>query len=287
MPELPEVEGIRRVLGERMTSMRLTRVQVRRVDVIKPIRGRRTAVRASQRKRSLLDGGRVASVLRHGKRLALAAEDGRVLEFGLGMSGHLEYTEEIESRPEQPHEHLRWRLEDSEGRARGMLIWRDPRRFGGVTPLPSLDALRKRQWSHLGPDALSVEELGFIARLKEGSAAIKTRLLDQTVVAGVGNIYADEALFRAGINPVRKASRISASRLGCLHRAVEAVLSEAICAGGSSIRTFRDPEGKMGGFQESHAVYGRQGQRCGQCRTLIRGRTVGGRTTAWCPGCQR
>ena len=87
--------------------MRLTRVQVRRVDVIKPVKGRRTAVRADQRKRSLLEGGRVASVLRHGKRLALVAEDGRVLEFGLGMSGHLEYSEGIRGRPEQPHEHLR------------------------------------------------------------------------------------------------------------------------------------------------------------------------------------
>ena len=286
MPELPEVEGIRRVLGERTTSMRLTRVQVRRVDVIKPVKGRRTAVRADQRKRSLLEGGRVASVLRHGKRLALVAEDGRVLEFGLGMSGHLEYSEGIRGRPEQPHEHLRWRLEDSGGRARGMLVWRDPRRFGGVTPLPSLGDLRERQWSHLGPDALKVGERGFITRLKEGNAPIKARLLNQTVLAGVGNIYADEALFRAGINPVRKASRISSSRLGSLHRAVRAVLSEAIRAGGSSIRTFRDPEGRMGGFQESHAVYGRQGERCGQCRTHIRARTVGGRTTAWCPGCQ-
>ena len=287
MPELPEVEGIRRVLGERTTSMRLTRVQVRRVDVIKPIKGRRTAVRASQRKRSLLENGRITSVLRHGKRLALEADDGRVLEFGLGMSGHLEYSEEIEGRSEQPHEHLRWRLEDSGGRARGMLVWRDPRRFGGVTPLPSLDALRKRQWGHLGPDALEVEDHEFIARLKVGSAAIKTRLLDQTVLAGVGNIYADEALFRAGINPIRKASRISTARLGALHGAVRSVLSEAIRAGGSSIRTFRDPEGRMGGFQESHAVYGRQGECCDRCRTLVRGRTVGGRTTAWCPGCQQ
>ena len=287
MPELPEVEAIRRVLETRTRSLRVVGVAINRVDVIKPIKGRRTRIRAKDRLHGLLTNGVVSEVIRHGKRLALRVEDGRVLEFGLGMSGHLGFQVAGATDEAHPHEHLRWTLANRDDQLAGTLSWKDTRRFGGVTPLPSRKELREVQWKHLGPDALEVTEQEFVTRTKMGRRAIKTRLLDQSVLAGVGNIYADEALFRSGINPCRAASRISTSRLRMLHGAIQDILVEAIRAGGSSIQTYRDPEGRSGRFQHAHAVYGRQGECCRQCGKSIRSRVLGGRTTAWCPTCQR
>ena len=287
MPELPEVESVRRVLLDRLTGLSVHSVEVIRSDVIKLIKHPRSSLGSAIDHRQLLVGGSIKDVIRHGKRLALVVHDGRILEFGLGMSGLLRFEEAGSTGEEELHEHVRWDLKGVGGGAAGKLIWKDPRRFGSITPVGSWKALTQVQWAHLGPDALKISEAEFISRIRAGSSAIKVRLLNQQVVAGIGNIYADEALFRAGIRPRRAANRTSPARLAQLRRVAIEILREAISAGGSSIRTHLDPEGRSGRFQEAHAVYGRQNEPCVRCGEVIRTCSLGGRTTAWCVRCQK
>ena len=286
MPELPEVEGIRRVLSSRLIGLSVLSVDVSRVDVIKPLKGSRKTPGRSGRGQALLEGGVFNGIIRHGKRLALIVDDGRILEFGLGMSGQLSYIPLSRGWKRQKHEHVSWELGTPESGISGWLVWRDPRRFGGITPVPGRLQLEEHQWKALGPDATKISRTAFHDRLKGGRSSVEVRLLDQKVIAGVGNIYADEALFDSGINPKRAANRISSSRLERLRGSIQAILREAIRAGGSSIRTYKDPDGRNGSFQNAHAVYGRQNEGCVRCGALIRSKPLGGRTTTWCPHCQ-
>ena len=286
MPELPEVEGIRRVLSKHLIGLGVGSVDVHRNDVIKSMRGTRGQTRPATNT-PLLVGGKFSDVIRHGKRLALVVDDGRVLEFGLGMSGQLSFIPKSNTRHQQKHEHVSWVITSPEGASLGWLIWKDPRRFGGITPVRSPELLKHRQWASLGPDALEITGEVFLHRIRGGRGPIKPRLLNQAVLAGIGNIYADEALFDSGINPSRASNRISEKRLETLRTSVQGILLEAIRAGGSSIRSYKDPDGRDGSFQNLHAVYGRQNEACVRCGTLIRSRQLGGRTTAWCIRCQR
>ena len=287
MPELPEVESVRRVLLNRLSGLSVKSVEVIRSDVIKQIRRPRSSCRPKIDQLQLLVGGSFSDIIRHGKRLALVVRDGRVLEFGLGMSGLLRFEEPGSRGTCEPHEHVSWDLEGARGVRGGKLIWKDPRRFGSITPVDSPEALMQLQWGHLGPVALQIGESEFVSRLRAGRSAIKVRLLNQRVVAGIGNIYADEALFQAGIRPGRPANRTSAARLAKLRLVTIEILRQAICAGGSSIRTHQDPEGRSGRFQEAHAVYGRLDEPCVLCGEAIRGGVLGGRTTVWCVRCQK
>lgn len=275
------------MLLDRLTGLSVKSVEVIRWDVIKQIKRSRSSLGPGIDEHRLLVGGCFKDVIRHGKRMALVVRDGRVLEFGLGMSGLLRFEEAGSTSKEEPHEHVRWDLEGADGVRAGKLIWKDPRRFGSITPVGTREALTQIQWAHLGPDALTVSEAEFVSRIRAGSSAIKVRLLNQRVVAGIGNIYADEALFRAGIRPRRAANRTSPSRLTKLRTVTIEILREAICAGGSSIRTHLDPEGRSGSFQKAHAVYGRQEEPCLRCGEEIRTCLLGGRTTAWCVHCQK
>ena len=286
MPELPEVESIRKVLMDRVVGLSIRSVEVLRNDVIKSIKNAPMELPREIDDQGLLVGGSLVDVVRHGKRLAMIVEDGRILEFGLGMSGLIRFEPEPSTGCPGPHEHVSWELETPEGSGAGRLVWKDPRRFGGITPIENLERLNTIHWSHLGPDALGVSEEVFIERIKAGQAPIKARLLNQGVLAGVGNIYADEALYQAGINPRRSAGRTSAARIAELRTRLLEILRQAICAGGSSIRTHRDPEGRSGSYQDAHAVYGRQNEPCRACSQPIRARVLAGRTTHWCPRCQ-
>lgn len=225
--------------------------------------------------RELLDGARIREVARHGKRLGLVASDGRALVVQLGMSGQLS----IGCRDDL-HVHVEWRVGGS------VLRFRDPRRFGGLTPYRSAAAMRSAWADELGPDALNVttDEL---AGSMCGERAVKAALLDQRVVAGVGNIYADESLHLAGIDPRTRCSRLRDDAVDRLAGAVREVLARAIASGGSTLRDHRSASGEPGMAQELHAVYGRSGKPCLACGLAIRSALVGGRTTAWCPGCQR
>ncbi len=286
MPELPEVERLRCTLLPHLVGHCFERVRVRRASVID---GPRTP-------RALLVGGTgalIAGIARRGKQMALVAQDGRVLVIHLGMTG------QVLCRPvtnpdraasaegplpagagNDPHVHVAWTTEIGT-----RVVFRDPRRFGGLWPLTGPAALDRR-WATLGPDALTIAPEALAAGLAGSRRAIKAALLDQTVLAGVGNIYADEACFVAGIRPSRKALRLKGDEIARLAGAIRTVLASAVAAGGSTLRDYRNADGEAGTFASQHAVYGRGGEPCLRCGRRLREATVAQRTTVWCGGCQ-
>ena len=287
MPELPEVERVRRTIAPRVIGRTIESVSVHRREVVATERDptggfsrSRGNVRPSRlNPRELLQGAPITSIERLGKQLALVGAEERVVCVHLGMTGHLEWVERPSSRD---HVHVAWQLDDGSS-----VEFRDPRRFGGLWTLRDRDALYERRWDVLGPDALQADG-GRLFQLTRGTPrSLKSVLLDQRVLAGVGNIYADEALFRAGLRPGRCAGRVSLASWERLAQAIRSVLSESIEAGGSTIRDYADGEGNAGGYQSRHAVYGRSGEPCVQCGTTLRSRVIAQRTTVYCPTCQR
>lgn len=283
MPELPEVETVRRTLQPHVAGARVSSVRLARADVCVFEAG----VGRSGRPAALLAGGRVESLERAGKQLALLAHDGRALVVHLGMSGSLRF----EPGPgpgsggEPPHTHVVWSLE-REGAPAGRLVFRDPRRFGGVWAYGSAERLRSARWSALGPDAITIDGATLGARLGRTRRWIKPALLDQGVLAGLGNIYADEALFRAGIDPRRRADSLDAGACEALAGAIRAVLEEGVLAGGASLRDYVDGNGRRGRSQERFRVYGRGGEPCVVCGSELCSASIGQRTTVWCVRCQ-
>jgi formamidopyrimidine-DNA glycosylase len=273
MPELPEVETVRRALALELPGRRIVAVGGRSTAMRRPLDVERLAAVAT--------GRRFLEPRRRGKYLLLDLDPQGSLLAHLGMSGRVQLVDA--SSPSHNHTHLRLDLEG--GR---QLRFVDPRRFGFVD---WLDPGAERSDPSLA--ALGVEPLDpGLAKilpplLHVRRAPVKSLLLDQRVVAGVGNIYAVEALWRAGIHPRRAGSRTSLARLSDLARAVQEVLADAISQGGTTLRDFAGPDGEVGYFAVKLNVYGRQGEPCKKCRTNIRSEVIGGRTTAWCPNCQR
>lgn len=270
MPELPEVEVTRKGLEPVLTGARITGLRLG-----KPLRWPLGVDPAS------LAGKRIASLRRRGKYLLLELDAGWLIVH-LGMSGSLRWTPaESPLEPAGPHEHMEMRTD------RGTLRLLDPRRFGAVVWAATIDGhplLRA-----IGPEPLSPDFDG--ARLRAGlrssSAAVKLRILDQHVVAGVGNIYASEALFRAGIAPQTPASRLGRVHCDRLAQAIRATLAQAVELGGSTLRDFAHTDGELGYFQLQAQVYDRAGQPCRVCGTPIRQITQGQRSTYFCPKCQK
>lgn len=281
MPELPEIEAIRLGLARVLPGALL---QVRAIgphDMRARGRGRSSRTAAAWITRAqALDGARVAALHRHGKQLAIQADDGRVLVLQLGMSGQVRTDRDAPAA----HRHLEWTVRPRRGAA-FTLCFRDPRRFGGVSWWRSLEALRAEGWADLGPDALAIDGPLLAARLA-GIRAIKAALLDQSVLAGVGNIYADEALFAAGIHPKRRARSIRPDECVRLARALRDVLARAVRSNGSTLRDHVGVGGDPGAAQHAHRAYGRAGQPCTRCGEPMRTAQVAGRTTVWCEGCQ-
>lgn len=205
----------------------------------------------------------------------------------LGMTGQLLLLATNQQPTQTDHIHARWSLADKRGRDSGSLLFRDPRRFGGLFTFRSLDALRLA-WSSLGPDALEPlpHDHPALGRLWRSRRAIKAALLDQSCLAGVGNIYADESLFRAGISPRRRAGALRPGERAALLDAVRAILHDSIRAGGSTLHDYRNALGEAGDFQSRHLVYGRGGQPCFRCERPLSTESLGQRTTCWCPNCQ-
>jgi formamidopyrimidine-DNA glycosylase len=244
----------------------------------------------------LLEGAVVCDVARRGKRLAIVtgATDARTgdghpgpswcLDAHLGMTGQFLFLGPRQRLPAglAPHCHATWTLSD--GRR---LVFCDPRRFGGLRAFPSLAALQHGAWGPLGPDALEVTGTELASRAGPSRRAVKAALLDQSVVAGVGNIYADEACFDAGVLPTRPCASMDEGAWERLSAAVRAVLAAAIDAGGSTVRDFARPDGTAGGYQAGHRVYGRGGRACLACGKELQTGVVGQRTTVWCRTCQR
>lgn len=279
MPELPEVEHLRRSLWPRLVGRRVEGVDLHRADVVQRV-GPGGARGAAPTGRGLLAGAVVRALDRRGKELAiLTEEDRRALVVRLGMTGSL--VVRAGAAPEDRHTHIVWRLSDG-----GTLAFRDPRRFGGVRVFNGAAAVEAHWARHLGPDALTIGACGISGAFGGSRRPVKAALLDQHRLAGVGNIYADEALHRAGIHPGRPCCSLEPGEWARLAGSIRVVLAAAVEAGGSSLRDYVDGLGRRGWYVTSHAVYGRAGQPCRVCRCLIGSFQVSNRTTAFCPGCQ-
>jgi len=274
MPELPEVEVLRRSLEPLLVGDAVTRVEVRSPALREPIDRKGLERR--------LAGRRIEGLSRRAKYLLVELAGGSTLAVHLGMSGRLTLAGGGEA-PE-PHEHLAFHL--ASGRK---LRFRDPRRFGLAFALATDGLAADRHFAHLGVEPLcggfSGETFRQAARGRRGP--VKAFLMDARIVVGVGNIYACEALFRAGVHPSRSVGRISAERWERLARAVVEVLSQAIAEGGTTLNDFRDGSGESGYFQVSLAVYDREGEPCSRCAAPIRRSVHANRGTFYCPGCQR
>jgi formamidopyrimidine-DNA glycosylase len=271
MPELPEVETIVRGLAPALRTRRIERVTVRDARLRVPLAPDFAAS---------LTGRRIVGMQRHGKFILTPLDDGRLWLVHLGMTGRL--TLAGPDRTDMRHDHVVLRFDD--GR---LLTYNDPRRFGRLAVIaadaaaaettPGIDALS---------DGLTAEFLHASARRHRRTTA-KALLMDQREIAGLGNIYVNEILFQAGVRPRRRAGRLTRADCAALVDATRAVLDDAIARGGSSISDYRDGFERLGAYQDEHQVYGRGGEPCLRCQTAIRSCIVTGRSSFYCPHCQR
>lgn len=271
MPELPEVETTRRGIAPHLEGRRVAGVTVRQPKLRKPVTPRLAAELAGQT---------IERVERRAKYLLLRTPAGSVI-IHLGMSGNLRLVEP--DTPAARHDHVDIAMEGER-----TLRYTDPRRFGMVV-WSRRDPLEHEMLAHLGPEPLTDtfdgERLFELSRGRKGS--VKAFIMENRVVVGVGNIYASESLFLAGINPKRAAGRISRERYGRLAEAIKAVLARAIEAGGTTLRDFVGGDGKPGYFAQQLNVYGRDAEPCPSCGALIHRVTLAQRSTFYCPHCQR
>lgn len=283
MPELPEVETVRRGLVPVMEGQVISTARVNRPDLRWPFPPDMAA---------RLTGTRVERLRRRSKYILADLSSGETLLIHLGMSGRMLVSGDplglfVHDHPApEKHDHV---VLDMETGAR--ITFNDPRRFGAMDLMPTAGAEDHRLLAVLGPEPLgnAFSESHLIAALKARNTPIKSALLDQKVVAGLGNIYVCEALYRARIHPARKARKIAAARLARLVPIIRDVLTEAISAGGSSLRDFRQADGELGYFQHRFDVYGREGGPCRtpDCDETIRRITQSGRSSFYCARCQR
>jgi len=272
MPELPEVETTVRGLAKVLQGRQLVRVEPRRADL-----RRAMPVDLGQR----LTGARIIGLGRRAKYGLIETDRGDSLVFHLGMSGRWR----IDPDEIGAHDHLLIETDDGH-----RLSLNDPRRFGSLDLVATSDLLAWPPFVALGPEPLGGTLSGqwLRERLAGRKAAIKLMLLDQRIVAGLGNIYVCEALFRARIDPRKAAGRVGRGRLDALAAAIPAVLEEAIAAGGSSLRDFARPDGELGYFSKQFDVYGREGEPCrGGCKGTVNRIVQGARSTFFCAGCQK
>ena len=272
MPELPEVETTVRGLEKILLGETIARVELRRGDLRRPF-----PEGLGQR----LTGARVTRLGRRAKYGLVETDRGDTMIFHLGMSGRWR----IDPVEIEAHDHLL--IETSGGR---VLSLNDPRRFGSVDLIATDAVAEWPPFRAMGPEPLGDALSGKWLKQKFGGriAAIKLLLLDQRVVAGLGNIYVCEALFRARIDPRKAARRVGLARLDRLAAAIPTVLDEAIAAGGSTLRDFAAPDGELGYFAKLFDVYGREGEPCrGGCGGTVARIVQGGRSTYWCASCQR
>ncbi len=270
MPELPEVETTRRGLAPHLEGRRITSVLLRRPDLRWPI------PRAIKRQ---LPQQQILAVRRRAKYLLIDTEPGSAL-LHLGMSGVLRVL--APSTPLGAHDHVDIGLDSGQ-----VLRFTDPRRFGCL--LWQAAGSTHELLAGLGPEPLTADFDGdYLFDLsRKRKAPVKTFLMDQSVVVGVGNIYVAEALFRAGIAPTRAAGSVGRERYERLATAVKDILAHAIHRGGTTLRDFLNADGAPGYFEQELFVYGREGEACKTCGRRLRGDRLGNRATAWCGHCQR
>lgn len=270
MPELPEVETITEGLNKKLKDH----------PVIEQIIFYRDDIRSPIPKTNILKlkKEKILKVFRRAKYIIFSTPKGSILSH-LGMTGHWRLDKE---NHKQKHDHFAILLSNKKS-----LIFNDPRRFGYVGFLP-LNG-KHEKLNSLGPEPLSNNfTLDYLKlKLESKNLAIKSAIMDQKLVVGVGNIYACEALFKSKINPNRKAKSLNVSEVNSLVKAIKDVLAAAIKAGGSTIRDYKTVDSENGGFQENHFVYNRKAMPCKICKTPIKMNRLGGRSTYWCPICQK
>ncbi len=272
MPELPEVETVRRGLTPYLQYRRIDAVSVREPRLRWPI-----PADLPQR----LIGRRIEQLDRRGKYIIVALDSGDRVILHLGMSGRIRVLDP--SEPLRKHDHVDWRLDS--GR---VMRFHDPRRFGAMLWWPAAEP-EHVLLRGMGPEPFSATFDGdYLFRASRGrSAAVKSFVMDGRVVVGAGNIYAAEALFRAGIRPQRAAGRLSRGDCVLLAEHIRAVLTAAVELGGTTLRDFAGADGESGYFQQVLSVYGRDGEACRVCGTSIRRLVIGQRSSFYCPRCQR
>lgn len=291
MPELPEVETIRRTLEARVIGHELESVQCQKARVFQA---------STDRFQEELPGQHIERLWRRGKFLIFELSS-RFLIFHLGMTGQLTFRQNPardtlrfvkhpvtglqRTRQHAPDKHTHFQLHFRKG---GSVLYRDPRKFGRIFLLGREAENIERFFFHLGPEPLSSDFLfdSFKTELNRRQAGIKGLLLSQSIVAGVGNIYADEALFEAGVHPIRSAASLRGWEARNLFEAIPAVLQRGIIFGGTTLRDYVDSQGREGSNQERLYVYGRQDQPCRICETLIQKAVVAQRGTHFCISCQ-
>ncbi|UAB89106.1 bifunctional DNA-formamidopyrimidine glycosylase/DNA-(apurinic or apyrimidinic site) lyase [Ruegeria sp. SCSIO 43209] len=283
MPELPEVETVRRGLSPAMEGAVIERADVNRPDLRWPF-----PARMAER----LTGQRVDRLRRRSKYILADLSSGETLLIHLGMSGRMTVSGDPlgqyahEHPMAQKHDHVVFHMANG-----ARIIFNDPRRFGAMDLLPTATAEQHKLLSVLGPEPLGNDfhEQHLIDAFKGKNSPVKSALLDQGIVAGLGNIYVCEALYRGKVSPRRKAGQISAPRVAALVPIIRKVLQDAIEAGGSSLRDFRQADGELGYFQHSFDVYGREGEPCRTegCGAEIKRITQSGRSSFYCAQCQR
>lgn len=277
MPELPEVETVRRGLTPKLTDHRIVRLVQRRADLRLPLPARFAA---------RVEGRRVTGIDRRAKYLLLRLDDGHTLVVHLGMSGRMTLHDAAGAAGTafDRHDHVVFETD-----AGWQVRFNDARRFGLMLLLPDSEVAGHKLFRGLGPEPLDEQFDGeaLAARLAGKRTPIKAALLDQRVLVGVGNIYACEALFAAGIHPALAADRISRPRAARLLAALRQTLARALDRGGSTLRDFADAHGVAGSYQAEAAVYARAGQPCPRCGAPVRRRLIGQRSTYFCSRCQK
>jgi formamidopyrimidine-DNA glycosylase len=270
MPELPEVETVVRMLRARLVGRRVLALRVLHPDVFS----------CSPRLRvDELTGARFTALNRRGKLLLFEFERELVLSAHLRMTGHFWIARRAAARP--AHTHFELELDRAQA-----LRFCDPRRFGRLRLLRRHELGSESFLRRLGPEPSELSGAGLAQALARRRGALKAALLDQTLVAGLGNIYADEILFRCGLHPELICARLRPAEVERLRSAIAEVIAAAVACGGSTIRDYRNPEQGFGGFQIRHAVFDREGEPCPSCGTEVRKIRVGGRGTHFCPRCQ-
>ncbi len=280
MPELPEVETVLRGLAPELDQQTIIQAEVKRPDLRWPF---------PPHFGESLTGQKVLRLHRRSKYLLIDLVSTETLLVHLGMSGRMRVLQPNDANQVsdvplyQKHDHVRLHLSSGT-----QIIYNDARRFGAMDLIKTDTLQQHRLLQHLGPEPFDTtfNESYLANKLKGKSASIKSALLDQRVVAGLGNIYACEALFRAGIHPNRKAGRITKTRIAWLVTIIRQVLQDAIDAGGSSLRDFRHADGNLGYFQRKFDVYGREGGDCGTCGNQIARIVQAGRSSFFCRNCQ-
>ncbi len=283
MPELPEVETVRRGLAPVMEGQVIAQADVNRPDLRWPF---------PERMADRLTGQRIEQLRRRSKYILADLSSGETLLIHLGMSGRMLISGDplgvfVHDHPApEKHDHVVFHMENG-----ARITFNDPRRFGAMDLMETATTDHHKLISVLGPEPLGNDfhESHLIAAFKGKMTPVKSALLDQKIVAGLGNIYVCEALFRAGISPRRKAGRIAQPRVAALVPIIRQVLQDAIEAGGSSLRDFRQADGELGYFQHSFDVYGREGEPCrtAGCPGTVSRIVQSGRSSFFCAQCQR